>query len=60
MYQTLPGTIDHFLNDILTEILAATKLNHYADNYDPIRTLIDNVDNSQVFQVGKHGFFAEL
>jgi FkbM family methyltransferase len=57
MYQSLPNTIDNFLNDVLNETLKATKLNHYTDNYDPIRTLIDRVDNSQVFQAGNHGFF---
>jgi len=57
MYQTLPTTIDHFLNDVLTETLRATKLNHFTDNYDPIRTLIDRADNSNVFKAGNHGFF---
>jgi FkbM family methyltransferase len=57
MYQTLPTTIDHFLNDVLSETLRVTKLNHFTDNYDPIRTLIDRVDNSNVFQAENHGFF---
>jgi len=57
MFQKLPNTIDHFLNNILTETLTATKLNNWQDNYDPIRTIIDRVDSSNVFQAAQHGFY---
>ena len=57
MYETLPHTIDQFLDQVMVSTLAAIKVNRYDDNYDAARALIDGSDGSGIFEAGRHAFF---
>jgi len=57
MFDTLPNSPPAFYNSILTDSIAALKLNTYFDNFDAARFNHDGVDRSRNFNAAQHAYF---
>ena len=57
MFETLPQTDNDFYSAILTNSLAAIKINRYTDNFDSYRFNFDGIDRQFVFNVVDHAFY---
>jgi FkbM family methyltransferase len=57
MFSELPATAQLFYNSMLTESIAALKLNTFLDNFDATRFNFDGVDRSKEFTASQSAFY---
>jgi FkbM family methyltransferase len=57
MFSELPATAQLFYNSMLTESIAALKLNTFLDNFDAARFNFDGVDRSKEFTAAQNAFY---
>jgi FkbM family methyltransferase len=57
LFEELPGSAQAFYNLILTQSIAALKLNTYLDNFDASRFNFDGIDHSKEFKAAESAFF---
>jgi len=57
MFEELPDSAQSFYNMILTQSIAALKLNTFLDNFDAARFNFDGVDRSKEFKAAESAFF---
>jgi FkbM family methyltransferase len=57
MFSELPASLQAFYGTVLTESIAALKLNTYLDNFDAARFNFDGVDRSKQFNAAESAYF---
>jgi FkbM family methyltransferase len=57
MFDERPDSSQSFYNLILTQSIAALKLNTYLDNFDAARFNLDGADHSKEFNAGERAFY---
>jgi FkbM family methyltransferase len=57
MFSELPGSAQDFYNSMLSQSIAALKLNTFLDNFDAARFNYDGVDRSKEFNPAPNAFF---